>query len=233
MPDGGVSINPEPEAEITEDVSLDAGVLIEPEDVSTEEEEVEETPEGSEDEDDASDEESEEDDSDESLPFTSDEMAAFSKEVDENGSLSEKSYEDIMSRMNVSKDLIDEYIAGRQALQASTANEFVEMAGGSEQWQTMRAWAEENIAPVQLQQYTKMIESKDAGQIQTAIVSIRAQYENGQRDLSKPKPVKGKGKSKPDVFASEADWLDAMRDPRYKTDPNYRSKVESKFQRSF
>ena len=78
-----------------------------------------------------------------------------------------------------------------------------------------------------------MIESKDAGQIQTAIVSIRAQYENGQRDLSKPKPVKGKGKSKPDVFASEADWLDAMRDPRYKTDPNYRSKVESKFQRSF
>lgn len=155
---------------------------------------------------------------------------AFSQEYYENGGLSEDSYE-ALEASGIPRALVDQYIAGVEALNAQAENSAYELVGGRDEYQSMTQWAAANLPESKIDAFNRAVNSGDTNLVQMAVQGLNAQYRSEVgRD---PSLIKGETSGNSGgVFQSVAQLTAAMKDPRYTNDPAYREEVGRKLARS-
>jgi hypothetical protein len=158
---------------------------------------------------------------------------ALSAEFNKDGKLSEATYEKL-AKGGINKTVVDQYVAGQQALASQIRTDVFTAAGGEEAYTDMVTWAKDSLSAAEVEAYNATMNSGNVASMKLAVDGLKARFTaaNG----SAPSLVGG-GSSRSnaaqgDVFRSVAELTTAMKDPRYSTDPAYRADVTAKLGRS-
>jgi len=155
---------------------------------------------------------------------------SYSNEFAEKGELSEGTYE-ALEKAGIPKDMVDQFIAGQQAVGAQVYNSMMETAGGEEAYQGMLSWAAENFAEGEIDAFNATIDAGDLNSSRLAIAGLKARYDASEGN--EPTLTGGNNTSTDGaVYESWAQVTADMSDPRYKNDSAYRNKVSMKLGRS-
>jgi hypothetical protein len=144
-----------------------------------------------------------------------------------NGELSAESYEELASKYNFSKELVDSFIQGQEALLSNNLNEIQQLAGGEKGYNEMAEWAASNLDEADLESFNNTIETGDAATVKLAVQGMHARYVN-ESGAGAPTLVAGGGKPTYGGYASKAEMIADMRKPEYKEDPAFRETVEKR-----
>jgi len=174
--------------------------------------------------------EASEDDASKALSEKGLDFSEFSNEFAQNGELSAESY-DKLEKAGIPKEMVDQYIEGQRARATQYESTIKGEVGGDEKYTEMVIWAKANMTADEINAFNTAVSSGDINQARLAVLGLSAKF--GSANGSEPKRMVAGGKaSGEDVFESTTQITEAMRDPRYKNDPAYRSKVQAKLARS-
>ena len=157
---------------------------------------------------------------------------------DEKGELSDETIEEL-SQMD-SKELIKAYVevfsknqaaVQQQALDAQAEANIVGSVGGKEAYGEMVAWAAANLPQEEIDSYNSVTNSGNPAAIKFAVEALSNRYKSAE-GFEAPLVTGKRATTKTKVFRSHAELSRAIADPRYQTDPAYRSDVEQKLSRS-
>lgn len=155
---------------------------------------------------------------------------AFSTEYAEKGSLTEESYKALADK-GFSKDLVDSWIAGQEAIANSATQAVYNQVGGADTYAEMMTWASQNMTEAEINSYNNAVDSGDINLINLAVQGLQSRYRSVEGN--EPKLVQGNNApTTSGAFQSAAEITAAMRDPRYHADPAYRKQVAEKLSRS-
>lgn len=162
----------------------------------------------------------------------------YQQEFIATGDVSEENREKIAGRLkgmfgDQSRAIVNDYIEGSKVRRDSATKEFMDAAGGADQYAAMVSWAKESLSPAEKDAYNRQVNSGDVHSAKFAIEGLRAKYEkaNGRQ----PQLIQGDGQITPaptGAFKSVQEMTAAMKDPRYKTDAAYRKSVEQRVAQS-
>ena len=157
-------------------------------------------------------------------------MSALQAEYAEKGELDTKSYE-ALEKVGISKEYVDSYIAGQEAIAKTQADEIKSTVGGDETYQEMVDWASKNMTEGEKTAYNKAVNSGDMDTVKLAVNALKSQFERANG--VEPKLVEGKAQpSQEQGFLSWAQVTEAMADPRYAKDTAYQNEVKNKLANS-
>ena len=157
-------------------------------------------------------------------------MSSLQQEYSEKGELDAKSYE-ALEKVGISKQYVDNYIAGQEAIANQQAVEIKETVGGDEAYQEMVDWASKNMTEGEKQAYNKAVNSGDMDTVKLAVNALKGQFERANG--VEPNLVEGKAQpSQEQGFQSWAQVTEAMADPRYAKDIAYQNDVKNKLANS-
>ena len=106
-----------------------------------------------------------------------------------------------------------------------------DMAGGEEQYGQMLSWASENLSDAEIDMYDDVMDSGNPAACFFAVQALMARY--GDSTGVDGELITGKSPtSVAQGFRSQAELVQAMSDPRYESDPAYRSDVINKLENS-
>ena len=151
-----------------------------------------------------------------------------SAEYAEKGELSEETYKSLEGQ-GLSKLMVDNYIAGQQAIAIQNQMEITKDIGGAEEYQKMSTWAGEALSDEDLQAYNETVENGSVAQAKFAIKSLYREYQEAGAPKLAQGSVNGTGVP---PFKSRQQVTEAMRDKRYDRDPAYREEVLARLARS-
>ena len=157
-------------------------------------------------------------------------MSSLQKEYSEKGELDSKSYKSL-EKVGISKQYVDNYIAGQEAIANQQAFEIKETVGGGEVYQEMVDWASKNMTEGEKQAYNKAVNSGEMDTVKLAVNALKGQFERANG--VEPKLVTGK--AQPTVeqgFESWAQVTEAMSNPKYAKDIAYQNEVKNKLANS-
>ncbi len=147
-----------------------------------------------------------------------------SREFFENdGQISDETYENL-AKIGLSKELVDSYAAGQQALMQSEEGTIKSIAEGN--WDQMSEWAANNLSDEEIDTFDEIVQSGTVEQAKLAAKGLYAQYKaaNG----STPKLTQGSVTGSSTMpFKSNQELARAMSDPRYKSgDKAYHEEID-------
>lgn len=152
-------------------------------------------------------------------------------EYEESGELSDKTYDDL-AKQGITREMVEAYIAGQTAQNSAEEAELKEVIGGSEQYDAMAQWANENLSEAEIEAYDEAVTSGSKGAAKLAIQGMYSQYINATGGGSAPLLAGSTKGSGVETFRSVDQVRQAMADPRYQTDPAYRQQVAQRLQHS-
>lgn len=156
--------------------------------------------------------------------------AVLSQEFTDTGALSEASYAALAEKAGLSRETVDGYIAGQQALAREAQTRAYDIAGGEEQYGNMVKWAAANLTPAEIAAYDSAVDGSPESTA-LAVAGLRAKY--AAANGSEPGLLSGGNLVvEAQGFSSNAEMTAAMKDPRYAKDPAYRKSVEQKVMNS-
>ena len=150
-------------------------------------------------------------------------FAEYSTEYLENGELSEKSYQNLQEQYNFTPELVNAFIVGQEAVADKSATEVYDIAGGKENYTEILEWAGDNLPEDDIDSYNEAVQSGNNNTIRLALRGLMSQYNS-----SNPSLVAGTGKATHGGYASKAEMMRDMGDPKYQEDAAFRKKVESR-----
>ena len=160
------------------------------------------------------------------FPLSNDDMAGYAEELFNTGDISEDSYA-AMEAKGLPRDLVQQYVAGQQALVQANQSSLLEGVGGQEAYDSLTEWAGSTLPESEIEAYDSVMSSGDPNQIQMAIQGLHARY---QQANGTPTLINGhtgtEGTSS--AFRSWGEVTEAMKNPKYRTDSAYRQDVENK-----
>lgn len=162
--------------------------------------------------------------------LSEDTIVRIQQEYGEDG-LSEESYEEL-AKAGYSKSFVDSYIRGQEALVDQYVKSVMEFAGGEAQFQAIYSHLEVSN-PDAAESLVSALENRDIATVK-AIVNLagasRAKTfgKPAARSISKRAVPAAPVRTKQSGFESQAEMIQAMSDPRYRTDSKFRAEVENK-----
>ncbi len=157
-------------------------------------------------------------------------MTDLSAEYEQAGQLSEDSYEKL-AKAGISKEYVDGYIRGQEALATHYQSEVFDIAGGQQGYTEMIQWAAKNLSTDEINAFNTTVNSGNLEQAKLSVQGLMARYTTSEGN--EPRLVKGVATGDAaSVFRSTAELTAAMKDPKYKNDPAYRQDVIDKLGRS-
>jgi hypothetical protein len=137
-----------------------------------------------------------------------------------------------------SKQMVEAYLNGLNyqaakdsALTMQQVADVKSQFGGEEEYGRMMAWAQSNLSAEEQDAFNTLINTQPMSTVKLAVAGIHSRYTAAEG--REPKLLGGRSpRSEGDVFESTAQLVEAMKDPKYKSDPAYRRKVEAKLSRS-
>ena len=176
-----------------------------------------------------------EDENDLSIPQPTEapfDMEALANEYKELGELRDESYK-TLEDAGISRQYADTYIAGVKALGEQLGSKVMNSVGGKEDYSSMVEWAKSNYTPEQIQSYDAAVNGGDINTALMAAKGLRADYQGSTGSVGTTYGGESpSGYSDGNVFRSNAEVVQAMRDPRYESDLAYRQDVLDKLDRS-
>jgi hypothetical protein len=157
-------------------------------------------------------------------------LEVFFDEYDQAGQLSDASYEKL-AKLGIPPAVVNAYIEGQNAIIAKNTEMGHSLVGGQENYDKIAAWAVNNLTPAQLQEYNRAVNTSPES-MEIAVLGLKTKYEaaNGKVPTfisgATAAPSGGVG------YQSQAEMIRDMSDPRYDSDPAYRSVVEAKLART-
>jgi hypothetical protein len=154
-------------------------------------------------------------------------IEAARNEFAENGELSDKAF-DALEAAGLPRSFVEQYIAGQEAMSIQQAATIQESIGGAGNYEAMAEWASENLADGDLDAFNAIVEGHSVEQARVAVKGLYAQFQaaGGKGPALVQGSTSGDAGVKP--FGSTAQVTEAMRDPRYASDPAYREQVEKR-----
>jgi len=135
-------------------------------------------------------------------------MSSLQAEYAEKGELDTKSYE-ALEKAGISKEYVDSYIAGQEAIAKTQADEIKSTVGGDDTYQEMVDWASKNMTEGEKTAYNKAVNSGDMDTVKLAVNALKGQFERANG--VEPKLVEGKAQpSQEQGFLSWAQVTEAM-----------------------
>jgi len=157
-------------------------------------------------------------------------MDKFYSEYQDNGSLSEQSYEEL-NKMGLDKNLVDGYIAGQEAIANNDVQIVHNTVGGADNYNKLIDYAKTNLSEAEQNAFNDTLETGSIEQVKFAVMGIASRAGiNAEQPQSM---INGDSiETSSDTFESSAQVIEAMNDPRYAKDPAFRKSVEDKIARS-
>jgi hypothetical protein len=151
-------------------------------------------------------------------------ISGASQEFSEKGELSDKSFIEL-EKAGISRDMVEAYIRGQESIATSEALEVQNEVGGNANYSAMAEWASDNLSDSDLDGFNSIVENGSVDQAKMAVKGLYAQFISAGGN---PPELAQGGTSGSSVkpFGSAAQVTEAMRDPRYNSDPAYRQNVE-------
>lgn len=155
----------------------------------------------------------------------------FSAEFAQKGELSAESYEKL-SKAGYDKNLVDQFIEGQKARAIQFDSGIKAEVGGDQAYTDIVTWAKASLTPAEIDAYNSAVSAGNVEQAKLAALGLKAKFERANG--SDPKRILGgqNAGASVDTFESMAQVTAAMKDPKYKSDPAFRAKVQAKLSRS-
>lgn len=153
----------------------------------------------------------------------------YSRSIAENGDLSEDDYNELQTKHNLPREVVDAYRAGLQA-QASARTAAVHKAvGGEEEFAAVHKWASTELDATEVAAFNAQINAARTD-AEVAVIYQTLQTRYRQANPAEPTLVTGQGNGGSMVtgYQSRPELTKALGDPRYNTDPVYRAEVDRK-----
>ncbi len=149
-------------------------------------------------------------------------FSVFEKEFCATGGICEESYARLEA-LGAPRWLVDRHIEGRVAVAEAARREILELIGGEERFEAIQQWARESLPVAELAAYEKAVKGgKEEAKL--AVLGLATSYAKAVGDA--PRLVGGgAGRGEGGPFANADALAQAIRDPRYRTDPDYRAEV--------
>jgi len=163
----------------------------------------------------------------EATPAMGEVVSAASEEFYENGTLSDSAYQSL-EEAGLSRDVVDTYVQGFEALQAQQEESLQAEIGGKDNYEAMSDWASTALTDQEQQVYNNTVESGDRDAAAMAIRGLYARYvaDGGDPVALVQGGTAGNALAVP--FGSSYEMTQSMADPRYENDEGYRRSVEAR-----
>ena len=167
-------------------------------------------------------------------------MDKASAEFDETGTLSEDTFK-ALEKSQYSRPMVEAYLEGLKTIAASSEaaaqvteaniNEVKAAAGEGNSFEELQAWIKTGADEADRTAYNEAVSTGDLATAKAAVADMAAKR---AADVgSEGKLLGGQGDVPANEgFANEAEYLEAMKSPQYKTSEAYRSAVYEKLARS-
>jgi hypothetical protein len=157
---------------------------------------------------------------------------ALSQEFNTKGSLSDDTYA-ALEKSGLPRDIVDAYIDGRMAAAEVAKTQAYAVTEGADGYKAMIEWAKANASPEEIAAYNKSVNSRNASERDLAVRGMWSRYAS-ESGTSGANLVTGKTVTSQNTggYASRAEMMRDMDDPRYKADPAFRKTVETKLAKS-
>lgn len=155
-------------------------------------------------------------------------IGEFEAEYARDGRLGEESYKKLADA-GFSREVVDRYIQASRIISDNAVADVKKLAGGEEDYARMADWARQHLSPEEQAVYNDIMNSGSLPHIRMAVAGLAGRWraENGRPPaLSLTGSASASGGSGIRPFASSAEVVEAMRDPRYGKDPAYVKAVE-------
>lgn len=165
-------------------------------------------------------------------------FSAMNTRWQETGQLADDDY-DQLEEAGFTRDMVDAYLSGLQykavqdtALTVKEISDLKQEYGGEKGYSDMLQWAADNLSDEEIKGFNEIVTgSSTMSAVRMAVSGLYAKYT--AKAGVEPKLIGGKApRASSDKFESTAQLVEAMKDPRYATDPAYRRKIEDKLSRS-
>lgn len=158
-------------------------------------------------------------------------FAALTERFTENGSFDEDDY-GLAEQAGYSREMVDSYMAGQEALAAAATHQITEAAGGKDHMDRMFAWAKTSMPAADIDRFNAHFQGNDITSAVIAMEQLKGRYEKAVGSNSKLLSGRSAGGNASDGFESWAQVTAAMSDPRYRTDKAYVASVAGRLSRS-
>lgn len=162
--------------------------------------------------------------------LTPEAMDKYSRELASDGVISENSYKELEAK-GLSKEVVDAYIRGQQALQEAQTSKVYDTVGGKENYSEMIQWAKTTWDKGQIEAFNNAVNSGNESMVMFGVNNLKAQYEAAQGSPIPKRTVKGTSQGTPrgsKGYENKQEMFKAMRDPAYGKDPSYTKMVENR-----
>jgi len=148
------------------------------------------------------------------------------EEFAESGVLTDKTFIEL-EKAGLPRSFVEAYIAGQESMSTSQALDIQNEVGGNANYNAMADWASDNLSDGDLDGFNSIVESGSVDQAKMAVKGLYAQFISAG---GQPPELSQGGTSGSSVkpFGSAAQVTEAMRDPRYSSDPAFRDNVEKR-----
>lgn len=166
---------------------------------------------------------------DEARATISDDLFAEAEaEFIDKSSLSSSMY-DKLNKAGIPNHVVDKFIRSVEVERNAVANKIVEIAGGQDQFEAMRDWAENGgISEAELNSIGELPYEAMLG----AIEGVKARFERANGGVA-PTRINGSIQTTSDgAYRNQNDYILDVSDRRYGKDQKYTSKVDAKFKNS-
>lgn len=158
-------------------------------------------------------------------------MNALGNKIAQNGDLDAADYAKL-EQQGISKEMVQSYVAGQQAIAQQLVARMHETVGGEETFNNILTWAGENLSKEEIAAFNTTIDSGSEASIRLALQGLDARFRAAGGAAPKLVGAPRTAAASGDVFRSTAEITKAMADPRYARDPAYRADVMRKLERS-
>jgi len=159
---------------------------------------------------------------------------------DNNGDLTEDTLQRFKSMDG--EDLVNAFMAIQENNPESVARNYPDLSdaemntvynsvGGEEAYDQLTSWAADNMDDKALDAFNSIVDQGNPTAIQIAVAGMKAEYDNVEGYEGRMLQGKASQNSR-DAFRSQAELVQAMKDPRYANDPAYQQDIYEKLQRS-
>lgn len=155
----------------------------------------------------------------------------LSQKYFEKGELDSSDYE-ALEKSGIPKAIVDQFIAGQEALLNTTKQSVFSTVGGEKAYNDMTEWAADNFTREEIAAFNRAVNSGDMNMTMMAVKGLQARYRS-EVGFEPSRQVSGENTTATaTVYRSLAELQKDMSDPRYQKDPAFRKDVERKLARS-
>lgn len=158
-------------------------------------------------------------------------LNTFSDKYFETGGLEESDFE-ILEANGLSREIVQQYIDGIEAMQNSQRDTMLSHVGGEEVYNEMIEWAGDNYSDSEIDGFNAIVNSGDANATKMAIDALKARYDASGVASEPTRSVTGNVAGAAASYRSVNEMMADMQDPRYHADPAFRADVQAKLSRS-